>query len=262
MTTLAQPAAYDRLARAYGCLTAGYDNDGWMAALVELARDRGLRGTRALDVACGTGSTSLPLAHHGFEVTGVDCSEGMLEIARERLAGIADLIHGDMRTLPHIGAFDLVTCVGDALNHLLDAASVERALERIACNLAPGGLLVFDLNTLTTLRSVFSASSVAGDASCVVVWRGLGAADLAVGGQTAAELTVVDLLDRMRPPETVVVEERHHPLGAVIASVRRAGLEPVAVRGSLAGARLDSGAPDEDRHHKLVVIAGRGGDRR
>jgi SAM-dependent methyltransferase len=258
MDTVIQPDAYDRLASAYGCLTAGYDHNRWIDELVDLARRAGLRGERTLDVACGTGSTALPLIRHGFHVTGVDSSEGMLSVARHRIAGSAEVIQGDMTRLPDIGTFDLVTCLGDALNHLLSRPSVEQSLASMARNVAPGGLLLFDLNTLATLRSAFSTCSVASDESYVVVWRGLGPEDLSPAGHTAAELTVLDLLDRTRAAETIVIEERHHPLEAVLACIRRGGLELVTVRGSYAGGRLDFDAPpDEEVHHKLVVVARR-----
>ena len=72
-----------------------------------------------------------------------------------------------MRTLPRLGAFDLVMCVDDALNHLLTPADLRDAIASLARNLAPRGVVVFDLNTLSTLRSVFSADSSSADGSAV-----------------------------------------------------------------------------------------------
>jgi SAM-dependent methyltransferase len=250
--------SYDRLAPAYACLSAGYDHDRWLAKLLRVAREAGLRGSRALDVACGTGSTTAPLADAGFDVTAVDRSRGMLDVARRRLGGRVELVEADMRDLPALGVFDLVLCVDDALNHLLDAGELRAALASMARCLAPGGVVVFDLNTLHTLRTVFSADSSSADGSAVVLWRGLGDPALPPGGITRAELTVFELgEDRSEQVERLAIAERHHPLQDVLQAVWACGLEPARLLGQHRGARLDGEPPDEAVHHKLVVVARR-----
>jgi SAM-dependent methyltransferase len=250
--------SYDRLAPAYACLSAGYDHDRWLAKLIGLARDAGLRGTRALDVGCGTGSTTAPLVDAGFEVTAVDRSTGMLGVAARRLGDRARFVEADMRDLPRLGAFDLVTCVDDALNHLLARQDLRAALAAMARNLAPRGVMVLDLNTLATLRSVFSSDSSSADGSAVVLWRGLGDPELAPGGVTRAELTVFELGEgRSEEVQRLPIAERHHPLDEVLQVLWTCGLEPVRVLGQHRGARLDGEPPDEAVHHKLVVVARR-----
>ena len=67
------------------------------------------RGDRVLDVGCGTGVFLRLCADRGADVSGLDASEGLLEIARERVPE-ADLRLGDLQTLPYADdAFDLVT---------------------------------------------------------------------------------------------------------------------------------------------------------
>jgi SAM-dependent methyltransferase len=70
-----------------------------------------------LDVACGTGKSFRPLLRRGYEVTGCDISPPMLEQAPAGAPGVR-LVPADMRALPDLGAFDLVTCLDDALNYL------------------------------------------------------------------------------------------------------------------------------------------------
>src|SRR5688572_6001885 len=147
-------AAYDAVAPGYDLLTAGYAYDRWTAALEDLARDHGLRGSRLLDVACGTGKSFLPFLDRGYQVTACDVSPAMVGIAAAKAGGRARCEVADMRELPVLGAFDLVTCLGDALNHLPDLGAVEQALTGMAANLAPGGLAVLDLNTLAAYREV------------------------------------------------------------------------------------------------------------
>jgi SAM-dependent methyltransferase len=139
-------AAYDDLAPFYDRLTEGYAHAALVSELVALARDHGHTGQRALDVACGTGKSTVPLARLGYEATGCDLSPAMVRIARERLDGGAFV--ADMRSLPRMGPFDLVTCLDDSVNYLLTEGDLRRALRSIAAQLRPGGQVLFDTNTL------------------------------------------------------------------------------------------------------------------
>ena len=79
-------------------------------------------------------------------------SPEMVAEARRKADDRADVRVADMRRLGVLGGFDLITCLNDGLNHLLRLDEV-RSL-RGPPNLAPGGLLVFDVTTLATYREV------------------------------------------------------------------------------------------------------------
>jgi ubiquinone/menaquinone biosynthesis C-methylase UbiE len=65
--------------------------------------------TSLLDIACGSGLALMTAAHRGATVAGVDASEALVRIARQRTPG-GDIRHGDMFTLPFPDAtFDVVT---------------------------------------------------------------------------------------------------------------------------------------------------------
>ena len=103
-------------------------------------------GRRALDLACGTGLVTLPLAQRGFHVTGVDHSPAMMEIARQKVdaAGLQDrveLLEGDIRSLPFDdGSFDVVVCRG-VIHHLDDEAAQAALAREVRRVLVPGGVL-------------------------------------------------------------------------------------------------------------------------
>jgi ubiquinone/menaquinone biosynthesis C-methylase UbiE len=80
--------AYEDLAAAYELLTAGYPHGRWLAALVALAGEHGLRGRDALDVACGTGTSFLPLLARGFTVVGCDLSPPDEEVTAVSIGSI------------------------------------------------------------------------------------------------------------------------------------------------------------------------------
>ena len=150
-------AAYDALAPVYDGLTAHHDHERWLSLLLGLASDHGLAGRRLLDVACGTGKSFMPLVRRGFDVTACDISPRMAARARRRARGHGVRVHvADMRRLPLLCAgADLVTCLDDAVNYLLDGDELRAGLCGMRRNLRPGGLLLFDVNTLATYRAVF-----------------------------------------------------------------------------------------------------------
>jgi ubiquinone/menaquinone biosynthesis C-methylase UbiE len=81
-----------------------------------------------LELACGTGSILRQLQPH-HEVTGLDVSASMLAIAAEKVPGVR-LIEGDMTQIMLRESFDVVLCVYDSINHLLDYAQWEEVLSR------------------------------------------------------------------------------------------------------------------------------------
>jgi SAM-dependent methyltransferase len=126
----------------YDTYAAGYAQrlDPTLADAVErLAELAGARpGLRLLDVATGTGAALRAAAERGATVIGVDCSPGMLAIAKE-LSRELDLRHADAHALPFNDAdFDAVTC-GLSLSHFADS---DRALGEIVRVLRPGGRFV------------------------------------------------------------------------------------------------------------------------
>ena len=98
----------------------------------------------AMDLACGTGILCGILDGAGIQASGMDFSSGMIEIARQN----APHLHfdvADMTTYRPDKTFDLVTCTGDAVNHIPSLPNVERIFQNVFAYLAAGGYFVFDL---------------------------------------------------------------------------------------------------------------------
>lgn len=107
-------------------------------------------GSPILEMACGTGRVLIPLARQGYEVTGVDVSPAMLEVARRRIAaeGLTErvsLVQQDMRELALDRRFNLVFVAVNSFMHLLTPEDQLRTLVRIRQHLNPNGLLLLDL---------------------------------------------------------------------------------------------------------------------
>jgi len=109
-----------------------------------------------VDVACGTGEFALTIAGRGLQVTGVDQSPEMLAIARRSAEekGIAvTFIEQDMRRLSLPAPVDAATCLYDSLNYLVDDADFGQTLAAVAGAVRPGGLFLFDMNTIKGLAT-------------------------------------------------------------------------------------------------------------
>ncbi len=106
---------------------------------------------RILDIACGEGTFCIAMAKKGYRITGIDASASMLEIAKARAAQEKVEIQfrlQDMRALDIEERYDLVTCWYDSLNYLLEGDDLERTFACAKRVLNPGGLFVFDMNTI------------------------------------------------------------------------------------------------------------------
>lgn len=98
-----------------------------------------------LEIACGTGRVSIPIAQLGFAVTGLDIVPGMLERARSKSIGLPTRwIEGDARTF-HLGEqFRLIFLTGNAFQAFLTNADQEALLQRVRAHLHDQGLFAFE----------------------------------------------------------------------------------------------------------------------
>jgi demethylmenaquinone methyltransferase/2-methoxy-6-polyprenyl-1,4-benzoquinol methylase len=130
---------FDRIAGVYdrmnSVMTAGMHH-AWRERAVDLARVG--PGSRALDVATGTGDLAIALSRRGADVVGQDFSEGMLALARQKAPGLR-FEQGDALALPYAdGEFDAVTVGFGARNF----ADLPRGLAEMARVAKPGGRVV------------------------------------------------------------------------------------------------------------------------
>lgn len=140
-----RPAFDDRYARIYDLIYQGRGKDypAEAAELAQLVRRRNPAATTLLDVACGTGLHLRAFAGEFDHVEGVELSEDMLTIAKDRLPGVP-LHVGDMRDFDLGRTFDAVTCLFAAVGHMRSTGELDAAAARLAAHLSPGGVLVIE----------------------------------------------------------------------------------------------------------------------
>lgn len=101
-----------------------------------------------LDLGCGTGTLILNLKINGFKVSGLDNSETIIEIAREKTKinhQLIDYYLDDMVDFKIDKKFDVMTCYFDTINHLESLSQVHKMMHNVAEHLNPGGLFIFDV---------------------------------------------------------------------------------------------------------------------
>lgn len=102
-------------------------------------------GGPVLEIACGTGRVSIPIAHLGLAVTGLDIVPGMLALARSKSVGLpARWVEGDARAFDLGQQFRLIFMTGNAFQAFLTRADQQALLERVRAHLHDEGLFAFE----------------------------------------------------------------------------------------------------------------------
>ena len=134
----------DVFCKVYNELGWNYYPEIFGQQLLQWLDQQEIQPKTAMDLACGTGVLCRILHDNGIEASGMDFSSGMIDIARESSPQIHYDV-ADMITYRPDGPFDLVTCTGDAINHIASLSDVEKIFQNVFAYLAPCGYFVFDI---------------------------------------------------------------------------------------------------------------------
>ncbi len=112
--------------------------------LLTWLRRRNIKPKNSMDLGCGTGVLCEILQNSGIQAAGMDFSAGMIEIAKQGNPQIPYQV-ADMITYCPDAEFDLVTCTGDALNHIRQLSDIWKIFQNVYRYTAPGGWFIFDI---------------------------------------------------------------------------------------------------------------------
>jgi SAM-dependent methyltransferase len=129
------------------------------------------RRAEMLDLCCGDGRFARTLLRRGYRVTGLDGSESMLTLAKQR-APKGEFFLADARRFKLPRRFDAVISTFDSLNHIMNAEDLKKVFRSVAACLKPGGLFAFDLNREEAYIDLWSRTSSIVDKTAVSVSRG------------------------------------------------------------------------------------------
>ena len=172
---------YEGFASVYDRMMRVVDYGAWADRIAQLIKEYGITrphpaGTGistdkleqerdlVVDLACGTGNLSFALRERGFDVMGVDRSEEMLMAARDKALLRGDdtlFLQQDIRELDLYCTAGTFVCAYDSFNYLLTDDDVMKTLDRVRNFLYPGGLFIFDFNTLHKYRDVMGDTTFA-----------------------------------------------------------------------------------------------------
>lgn len=113
---------------------------------------------RLLELACGTGIQSLYFKNAGFDVTGLDLSVEMVDLAKKRAKEHGVIIPfyvGNMLDLSSVGQFDLVTCYSDSICYMEDEVAVGDVFVQVYEHLNTDGVFIFDVHSTYQIDEVF-----------------------------------------------------------------------------------------------------------
>lgn len=218
--------SYGIFSEFYDALTANVSYDTVAQVLSSLLTRYGKGRGLLLDLACGTGSVSVRLAEKGYEVIGVDLSPEMLSEAQNKAYSAGQnilFLCQDMTALDLYGTVDAAVCTLDGLCHLPDEESLSAALRKVSLFMNPGGVFLFDVNSVYKHRAVLGNNTFVYDTDEVYcVWQNTLLSD---GVTVQMDLDffepVSDAGDYVRQSERFT--ERAYPRETLEAMLKKAG---------------------------------------
>lgn len=168
--------AYTDFASVYDTFMDETPYQEWLQFLVRTLEQYGVKkGELILDLGCGTGSLTERMAEAGFDMIGVDNSQEMLNIAlAKKLKSNNEILYllQDMREFELFGTVKAVISVCDSLNYLLEEEELLETFRLVNNYLDPGGMFVFDFNTIYKYKEVIGDATIAENREeCSFIWE-------------------------------------------------------------------------------------------
>ncbi len=225
---------YTGFAAVYDLFMDNIPYEEWTDYIKHLLHKHGIENGLLLELGCGTGNITRRLAACGYDMIGIDSSEEMLAIAREKGSeqdGILYLCQ-DMREFELYGTVAAVVSVCDTMNYILKEEELLQVFKLVNNYLDPGGLFIFDLDTQYAYEEVLGDNTIAENREeGSFIWENTYYED-----EMLNELTLTLFI-----PEKASVyrkyEELHYrrayPLDTIKQLLEEAGMEFVAVYDAL-----------------------------
>ncbi|MGO4273963.1 class I SAM-dependent methyltransferase [Paenibacillus sp. TAF58] len=147
--------SYEKFAYTYDRLMNSMPYEDWLRFVKESFERFRMKPSTIVDLGCGTGNLTIPLALEGYQLTGIDLSEDMLAVAEQKMGehrsqlrgGSIHWVQQDLREWDLGEQVDVALSICDSLNYLLEEEDIVDAFRQTFKGLKPGGLFLFDVHT-------------------------------------------------------------------------------------------------------------------
>ncbi|MGI6539105.1 MAG: class I SAM-dependent DNA methyltransferase [Caldicoprobacterales bacterium] len=165
---------FQDFAYLYDRLMSNVNYNKWANHIEAIFHKHGKKPKTMLDLACGTGGVTSIMASRGYQVIGVDISEDMLFVAKEKARKLGlhiPYICQDMSELTLHRPVDAILCMNEGFNYILNEKKLKQTFLRLRHYLNPDGIIVFDIASQFKLSSVLGNNTMAvNDEDVSMIW--------------------------------------------------------------------------------------------
>ena len=205
-----------------------------------------------VDLGCGTGTLTNLMYRKGYDMIGIDVSDSMLDVAQKKRDDKEyDIlyINQDMRDLDLYSTVGTVYSVCDSVNYLLRDEEILRTFKLIEKFLYPGGLFMFDFNTVYKYANILGDSTIAENREdCAFIWENYYDDELNIN-----EYSVSIFIEQKDPGIFKRYVETHYQRGYTLEQMqdflRQAGLDVLLVRDS------DTREDPTEESQRIFIVA-------
>ncbi len=165
---------YKDFASVYDLFMEDVPYDEWTERIRATLSEQGIEDGLVAELGCGTGAITGRMAHLGYDMIGIDASEEMLAVAMDRSSAEDGILYlcQDMTEFELYGTVRAVISVCDTVNYLTDEDDLLKTFKLVNNYLDPGGIFIFDFNTVHKYRDVIGETTIAENRDeCSFIWE-------------------------------------------------------------------------------------------
>ena len=153
---------YTEFADIYDTLMSDVEYDKWADFFEDIFKRNGTKPDLVLDLGCGTGTLTKIMAQRGYDMTGVDSSFSMLNIAQMKGGNILYLCQ-DMTEFELYGTMGAIVSSLDCINYITDEKALKKVFFLVHNYLDYDGVFIFDINTPYKLEKILGENTFVSD---------------------------------------------------------------------------------------------------
>ena len=166
--------SYSDFAALYDEFMEGTPYDEWSQFIIEKLKEENINDGLVCDLGAGTGEMTRRLRDAGYDMIGIDNSESMLLVARQKEDADSTILYleQDMRSFELYGTVKAIVSVCDSVNYILEKDELTEVFRLCNNYLDPKGILIFDFNTRYKYETVIGEDTIAENREdCSFIWE-------------------------------------------------------------------------------------------